>query len=78
VGRLAGAWSEVVGPRLARETRPVALEGGVLVVAATTGPWGAQARFLAGEIRRRADAALGGGAVRDVRIVVRPEGPEAL
>ncbi|HWO70152.1 MAG TPA: DUF721 domain-containing protein [Actinomycetota bacterium] len=78
VGRLAAAWAEVVGPRLARETAPESLEAGVLTVAATTGPWGAQARFLAEEIRRRANAALGVEAVRAVRIVVRPQGPEAL
>ncbi|HXF72097.1 MAG TPA: DUF721 domain-containing protein [Actinomycetota bacterium] len=78
VGRLAAAWAEVVGPRLAAETAPVSLEGGVLAVAATSGAWGAQARFLVEEIRRRANAALGEEAVRAVRIVVRPEGPEAL
>ena len=78
VGRLAAAWAEVVGPRLARETAPESLEAGVLTVAAGTGPWGAQARFLAEEIRHRANAALGVEAVRAVRIVVRPQGPEAL
>lgn len=78
VGRLAAAWAEVVGPRLAAETAPVSLEAGVLAVAATTGPWGAQARFLADEIRRRANAVLGVEVVRAVRIVVRPERPEAL
>jgi predicted nucleic acid-binding Zn ribbon protein len=78
VGRLAAAWAEVVGPRLAGETAPVSLEGGVLVVAATTGPWGAQARFLAEEIGRRANAALGEEAVRAVRVVVRRGCAEAL
>lgn len=72
VGRLAAAWAEVVGPRLAAETAPRSLEAGVLTVAATTGPWGAQARFLADEIRRRANAALGVEAVRTVRVVVGP------
>jgi predicted nucleic acid-binding Zn ribbon protein len=71
VARLAAAWTSVVGERLASETAPATLEGGVLVVSATTGPWGAQARFLHEEIRRRADEALGGGQVLAVRIVVR-------
>ena len=71
VARLAAAWSEVVGERLASETAPSALEDGVLTVTAASGPWGAQARFLHEEIRRRADEALGGGEVRAVRIVVR-------
>ena len=71
VARLAASWPDLVGKRLASETAPAALEEGVLTVTATSGPWGAQARFLHEEIRRRADEALGGGAVRSVRIVVR-------
>jgi predicted nucleic acid-binding Zn ribbon protein len=71
VARLAASWSDVVGERLASETAPASLEDGVLTVTATSGPWGAQARFLHEEIRRRADEALGGDTVRSVRIVVR-------
>lgn len=73
IGRLASEWARVVGPRLASESAPVSLEGGVLVVATSTGPWGAQARFLAEEIRRNANAALGGDEVKRVRVVVRAE-----
>ena len=71
VAQLAAAWSSVVGERLASETAPATLEGGVLTVTATSGPWGAQARFLHEEIRRRADEALGGDQVTAVRIIVR-------
>ena len=73
VGVLASRWADVVGPRLAEATAPSGLDGGVLVVAASSGPWGAQARFLAAEIRAQANAALGSDAVRDVRVVVRPD-----
>ena len=72
VGRLASMWPELVGARLAAETAPAALEGGVLTVEATNGPWGAQARFLNEEIRRRADEALGGGRITRVHVVVKP------
>jgi hypothetical protein len=72
VGRLARSWTEVVGERLAAETAPMRLEGGVLIVAATDGPWGAQARFLAEEIRHRANEALGGDPVKRVQVVVDP------
>ena len=48
----------------------MSLEGGVLVVRASDGPWGAQAKYLAEEIRVRADEALGGGSVTSIRIVV--------
>jgi len=68
----------VVGPRLASESAPVSLEGGVLVVAASSGPWGAQARFLAREILNRANRSLGSDLVRTVQIVVRPEPRKGL
>lgn len=71
VAQLAAQWASIVGDRLASETAPAALEGGVLTVTATSGPWGAQARFLHEEIRRRADEALGGDAITAIRIVVR-------
>jgi hypothetical protein len=70
VAKLATAWPDVVGERLAAETAPASLEAGVLVVRASDGPWGAQARFLAEQIRERADQALGGGVVNVVRVVV--------
>jgi hypothetical protein len=71
VARLAAAWPAVVGERLASETAPAALEARILTVTATSGPGGAQARFLHEEIRRRADEALGGDQIDTVRIVVR-------
>ena len=48
------------------------VEGGILLVAATDGPWGAQARFLGEEIRKQANQALGGEAVKRVHVVVDP------
>ncbi len=78
VGRLAADWEAVVGPRLASESAPVTLEAGVLVVAASGGMWGAQARFLAEEIRKRANASLGSDAVRTVQVVVRPDPRKGL
>jgi len=71
VAQLAARWDEIVGPRLAAETVPTELDAGVLTVGVSSGPWGAQARFLHEEIRRKADEALGGGRVASVRIVVR-------
>jgi hypothetical protein len=70
VATLRRAWPEVVGERLAQATTPESLEAGCLVVRAADGPWGSQATYLAEEIRKRADEALGGGAVTRIRIVV--------
>ena len=71
IARLAASWPSIVGERLASETAPATLEARILTVTATSGPWGAQARFLHEEIRRRADESLGGGRIDSVRIVVR-------
>jgi len=70
LGTLARRWPDVVGERLAAETVPARLEGGTLVVAAATGPWGAQAMFLAEEIRKSANRALSTDEIKRVKIVV--------
>lgn len=74
VARLIRAWPDLVGERLAQATQPISLEGGVLTIRASDGPWGSQARYLVDEIRDRADDALGGGVVTSVRIVVSGQG----
>ncbi len=56
----------------------MSLDGGILVVATSDGPWGAQVRFLADEIRKKANASLGSEAVRRVQVVVRPESLKRL
>jgi len=76
VGKLARSWAQVVGDRLAAETRPAKLEGGTLVVHATSGPWGSQATFLAEEIRKRANGMLGTEEVKRVQVVVAPGPPD--
>jgi len=81
LGNLARRWPEVVGERLAAECRPVRLEGGNLVVAASSGPWGAQVKFLAGEIRKGANRTLEGEPVTRVTVVVDDtigQGPKPL
>lgn len=70
LGRLARSWEEVVGPRLAKETAPVSLEGGALVVSASSAAWGAQVRFLAQDLAGKANETLGADEVRSVRVVV--------
>ena len=63
-------WPDLVGERLARAITPASLEAGTLTIHAADGPWGAQATYLAEEIRDRCDRALGRGSVKRVRIVV--------
>ena len=78
IGRLAASWDDVVGPRLASESAPVSLDGGVLIVAASSGPWGAQVRFMTEEIRRRANQRLGADVVAKVQVTVRPDPQKPL
>ncbi len=78
IGQLASDWASIVGPRLAVASSPVSLDGGILVVATSDGPWGAQVRFLADEIRKKANASLGSEQVRRVQVVVRPDLPKSL
>ena len=44
--------------------------GGFLLVRASSAAWAAQVKFLAGEVRDRANQVLGIAAVREVRVVV--------
>jgi len=78
IGQLASDWVSIVGPRLAAASSPVSLDGGILVVATSDGPWGAQVRFLADEIRKKANVSLGSEQVRRVQVVVRPDLPKPL
>jgi predicted nucleic acid-binding Zn ribbon protein len=71
VASLASRWTDIVGSRLADQTEPVALEAGVLTVGAANGAWAAQVRFMAEEVKRQANQALGGDPVRQVTVIVR-------
>jgi len=70
LGELGRRWGSVVGERLGQETDPVALEGGVLLIRASSAAWAAQIRFLASEVRIRANEVLLGGSIREVRVTV--------
>jgi predicted nucleic acid-binding Zn ribbon protein len=78
IGRLSARWPHLVGPRIGSASAPVSLEGGTLVVAASSGAWGAQVRFLAEEIRAKVNAELGDGTVDRVHVVVRDDPAKGL
>jgi predicted nucleic acid-binding Zn ribbon protein len=58
LGKLGKQWEYVVGERLAAESSPAALEGGVLLIKASSSAWAAQIKFLATEIRESANRLL--------------------
>ena len=72
-GDLHAAWDEVVGPQLARQTAPLRLQGGVLVLSASSPLWAAEVRQLGRVITERVNARLGAGTVRQVTVTVRRE-----
>ena len=78
IGELVSGWQQIVGERLAAESAPLSLDKGVLVVAVTSGIWGAQVRFMLDEIRLRANKALGRDLVALVQVAIRPDAVKPL
>lgn len=68
-GRLRTRWAEVVGDHVASHSEPVALADGVLLVRADGGAWATELALLAPRVAAQADAFLGGGVVREARVV---------
>lgn len=67
-------WREAVGDLIAQAARPVALEGGVLVVAASGPEWASEIARQEAEIVRRLAERLGPGLVRSLRVTATPPG----
>jgi len=78
LGRLVRVWGSVVGDPLGRVTAPASLEEGTLLVVAESTGWAAQLRFLADDVRGRANEMLGADVVRRVRVVVARGGEQGL
>ena len=72
-GDLHAAWEQVVGPQLASQTAPLRLQGGVLVLSASSPLWAAEVRQLGRVITERVNERLGAGTVRQVTVSVRRE-----
>ncbi|MDG4834721.1 DciA family protein [Solwaraspora sp. WMMD1047] len=68
-----GAWERVVGPEVAKHSRPVKLDAGELTVEAESTAWATQLRLLAGSLLQRIAAEVGHNVVRKLHI----HGPSA-
>ena len=62
------AWERVVGPEVAKHSRPVKLEDGELTVEAESTAWATQLRLLSGSLLQRIAAVVGHNVVRRLRI----------
>ncbi len=63
-----GAWEKVVGPDVAKHSRPVKLEGGELTVEAESTAWATQLRMLAASLLKRIAAEVGHNVVTKLHI----------
>ncbi|MEM9466490.1 MAG: DUF721 domain-containing protein [Actinomycetota bacterium] len=64
------SWSEIVGPDLAEHTRPKAIDGDLLTVAASDPAWATEFRWLEGEVVKRLAEATGSERIRRVQVRV--------
>ncbi|WP_442792151.1 DUF721 domain-containing protein [Micromonospora sp. NBC_01796] len=63
-----GAWEKVVGPDVAKHSRPIKLENGELTVEAESTAWATQLRLLAGSLLKRIAGEVGHNVVRKLHI----------
>ena len=67
-------WARIAGPRVARHTRAIGFEHGVLRVEVDGSAWMHELGYLKQELIRAVNRELGSDRVRDVRFVVPREG----
>jgi len=67
-------WERVVGPRVARHTRAIGFEQGVLRVEVEGSAWMHELGYLKQELIRAVNRELGAARVRDIRFVVPRKG----
>ena len=67
-------WARVVGPRVARHTRAIGFEHGVLRVEVDGSAWMHELSFLKQELIQTINRELGARRVRDVRFMVPRKG----
>ncbi len=69
---LQRAWPDAVGPHLGPHATPVAVRDGVATIECSSRMWAEELGLLQGEILPRLEAALGPGAVRELRCRATP------
>jgi predicted nucleic acid-binding Zn ribbon protein len=62
-------WSDIVGPRVAEETKALRIDGDTLVVKVNQAAWRQQLSFLKIELLAKLDLKLGKGCIKDIRFI---------
>jgi predicted nucleic acid-binding Zn ribbon protein len=65
--RIFNCWETVVGVELASRCRPTSLRGGVLRVRMESAVWASEIRYLADEIIKRVNRAVGSNVVHEIK-----------
>lgn len=60
-------WAEIVGPKIAKETRAEHVRGAILFVNCSGPVWAQQLELLKPEIMKKVRAAVGPGIIMDIR-----------
>lgn len=70
--RIWEIWEQTVGMDIARNARPSAFKGDLLVVNVASSPWLQQIRYMKAEIIANVNAALDVALIRDIRFKIGP------
>ena len=70
--RLWKEWPQLVGPAIARNTRPEAIKGKLLLVNVSSAPWLQQLQYLKCELIEKLNKAFGKKTVGDIRFKIGP------
>lgn len=65
-------WADIIGEDNVRFAEPVRLINGILVIRAVNPSWATQLRYMLSHIAERANAVIGEGMVREVKLTVGP------
>lgn len=69
-----GRWDEIVGVDLAAHSRPTAIEGDVIIVAADDPAWAAELKWLHNEVVSRVGEITKTSTITDIRVRVDSRG----
>jgi predicted nucleic acid-binding Zn ribbon protein len=67
LARVQGCWADAVGDVVSREAAPVSEREGVVTVSCRSSVWAEELKMMAPDLRERVNAALGEGAVSELR-----------
>jgi predicted nucleic acid-binding Zn ribbon protein len=62
-------WPNIVGPKIAEETKALRIDGETLVVKVARAAWRQQLTFMKEELLAKLESAVGKGSIKDIRFI---------